>query len=237
MKKKLNLSPTSLNLFRECPRCFYLEKKMKISRPAGPFPSLPSGMDAIIKKRFDAARVDDKSMPPELKSIKGKLFKDIEKLNIWRNWRLTDLKFETPTLIFSGAIDDCIIEDDGAYAPLDYKTRGFALKEDSAQHYVFQMSAYALLFKGAGFKVSSNGYLIFYIPDTMSGTNVSFHTEVVRVPIDIQDVIAAIKRAEQTLTSSTMPAPGIDCVFCKYKDEVLIEPPALKHKENLWSKI
>ncbi len=44
------LSPSSINLFLECPRCFWLQLVKKITRPQGAFPSLPSGMDRILKQ-------------------------------------------------------------------------------------------------------------------------------------------------------------------------------------------
>ncbi len=43
------LSPSSLNLMEECPRCFWLEKHKVWKRPSSVFPSLPSGMDNILK--------------------------------------------------------------------------------------------------------------------------------------------------------------------------------------------
>ena len=49
----MRLSPSSLNLFLECPKCFWLRMKMGVHRPMGPFPSLPSGMDGLIKTYFD----------------------------------------------------------------------------------------------------------------------------------------------------------------------------------------
>ena len=45
------LSPSSLNLFVNCPRCFYLQVVKKIKRPDTPFPSLPSGMDDALKQK------------------------------------------------------------------------------------------------------------------------------------------------------------------------------------------
>ncbi|MEK6875437.1 MAG: hypothetical protein AABX30_02030 [Nanoarchaeota archaeon] len=48
-----NYHPSSLSLMKECPRCFWLAQHNVWQRPAGIFPSLPSGMDAILKKHFD----------------------------------------------------------------------------------------------------------------------------------------------------------------------------------------
>ena len=50
------LSPSSLNLMKECPRCFWLDKHNVWKRPSGIFPSLPSGMDKILKVHFNKFR-------------------------------------------------------------------------------------------------------------------------------------------------------------------------------------
>lgn len=36
------LSPSSLNLLEDCPRCFWLKMVKKIKRPMGPMSSIPS---------------------------------------------------------------------------------------------------------------------------------------------------------------------------------------------------
>ena len=59
------LSPSSLNLMKECPRCFWLAKHKVWKRPSGIFPSLPSGMDKILKVHFDKFMEKDE-LPPEL---------------------------------------------------------------------------------------------------------------------------------------------------------------------------
>jgi len=46
-------SPSSLSLLKDCTRSFWLKFNKKISRPADIFPSLPSGMDKILKVHFD----------------------------------------------------------------------------------------------------------------------------------------------------------------------------------------
>ncbi len=80
------LSRSSLSLARECPRCFWLKIHKNISRPKGPFPSLPSGFDIILKNHFDSHR-DRNELPPELKDeLDGVgLFQDKDKLKEWRN--------------------------------------------------------------------------------------------------------------------------------------------------------
>ena len=46
-------SPSSLSLLKDCPRCFWLKFNKDIKRPDSIFPSLPSGMDKILKVHFD----------------------------------------------------------------------------------------------------------------------------------------------------------------------------------------
>ena len=63
--KTFKLSPSFISLMEECKRCFWLEKHKVWSRPVAIFPSLPSGMDNILKKHFDKFR-DRNRLPPEL---------------------------------------------------------------------------------------------------------------------------------------------------------------------------
>ena len=82
------LSPSSLNLFKECPRCFWLTQHKVWKRPDGIFPSLPSGMDSILKQHFDKF-MRKGLLPPEIKDngdAKGMLrFNDEDLLKVWRS--------------------------------------------------------------------------------------------------------------------------------------------------------
>ncbi|MCH8329260.1 MAG: hypothetical protein IIB81_02615 [Nanoarchaeota archaeon] len=122
------LSPSSLSLLKDCPKCFWLHFNKKIRRPAGIFPSLPSGMDKILKIHFDAFR-DKGKLPPEIKELKDvKLFDNKELLEIWRNnfkgiqWK------DKENNLFRGAIDNLLKKGDKLIV-LDYKTRGYPLKD------------------------------------------------------------------------------------------------------------
>ena len=52
----MSLSASTLKLYLECPRCFWLHLNKRIERPRGPFPSLPSGMDRVLKGYFETYR-------------------------------------------------------------------------------------------------------------------------------------------------------------------------------------
>ncbi len=54
--KPFRLSRSKLDLFIECPRCFYLDRKLGVGRPPGyPF-NLNSAVDELLKKEFDIHR-------------------------------------------------------------------------------------------------------------------------------------------------------------------------------------
>ena len=53
MSMPYKLSPSSLSLLSDCPRCFWLQLNKGVKRPEGIFPSLPSGIDRILKDHFD----------------------------------------------------------------------------------------------------------------------------------------------------------------------------------------
>src|SRR5262245_47999348 len=105
------LSPTTLNLFADCPRCFWLAKRKGIRRPSGPFPSLPNGMDRLLKTHFDRHRANG-SVPPELARFPGRLFSDRTRLDIWRNNR-RGLRCAIDGTMLMGALDDLFLGEDG----------------------------------------------------------------------------------------------------------------------------
>ncbi|MFH0838608.1 MAG: PD-(D/E)XK nuclease family protein [Candidatus Omnitrophota bacterium] len=213
--EKIRLSPSGLNLFRECPRCFWLEKKKGIKRPAGIFPSLPGGMDLVIKAYFDKYRMQ-RTLPPELKSrIPGELFSDIIILRKWRSWRATDLYYEDKKLniTLSGALDDCLIED-GFYVPLDYKTRGSELKEDPRQYYQTQLDSYCLMLDASGFKTKNLAYLLYYWPlEVRESGIVKFHVEPIRVETNM-DAVKKILSDAISILNSDIPQPSWKCEYC-----------------------
>jgi len=57
------LSRSKISLFLNCPRCFYLDRRLGIGRPPGfPF-NLNSAVDALLKKEFDLHRAKEKAHP------------------------------------------------------------------------------------------------------------------------------------------------------------------------------
>jgi hypothetical protein len=227
------LSPSKLNLFNDCPRCFWDEMINKLSRPRGIMASLPIGIDSKLKKYLDNYRG---TLPPELSGkLDGALFNDAETIRAWRNWRVglsyTDNKSGA---VLIGALDDCIVEtsDEGKiYIPLDYKTKASAPKfEDAVKYYQTQLNCYNLMLEANGYKIAGPmglAYLVYFWPEYIKeigevehpvlgkGMQFIFGVEVFKIPCDIENTKALIKRAVDVLNGER-PLPGTDCEYCSY---------------------
>ncbi len=225
MKQKdgrTRLSPSTLNMFLECPKCFWLEQVKGIHRPRGIFPSLPGGMDLLIKKYFDKYRALGK-LPPELEGkMDVDLFSDNELLNKWRNWR-SALVYEDPETgaVLSGMLDDLGVlpmEKSGKgqtlFVPLDYKTRGFDVKEGGEGFYKNQLNCYGLLLRENHMKPAGHAFLIYYIPkDVAEKGMVRFDIVPKRVDIDPDEALATFKKAQE-LINGPMPEAHTECEYC-----------------------
>jgi hypothetical protein len=212
-------SPSSLNLLRDCPRCFWLHFKKGIKRPTGAFPSLPGGMDKILKAHFDSFR-DKGGLPPELKELNGKikLFDNIELLDIWRNNRKGIQWTDSKGNLFRGAVDN-ILQKGKKLIVLDYKTRGYPLKEDTAEHYQDQLDIYNFLLRENGYETEDYAYLLFYHPSKVNENgDVVFHTDIVKMDISIKNAQRIFKEAVKTLEGD-LPEAAEDCSFCKWAEE------------------
>ena len=210
------LSPSSLSLLKECPKCFWLHFNKNIKRPNGIFPSLPSGMDRVLKAHFDSFR-DKNELPPELKKLKGvKLFNNIELLKTWRN-NLKGVQYKDKDgNLIRGAVDN-ILEKGSKLIVLDYKTRGFPLKEDTAEHYQDQLDLYNFLLRKNEYKTENYAYLLFYHPDKVNAEGeILFNTDLVKMSISISNAEKIIKNALNILEIS-MPDSSEECEFCKWR--------------------
>lgn len=209
-------SPSSLSLLKECPRCFWLHFNKKIRRPDIPFPSLPSGMDRVLKDHFDRF-MEKGELPPELQElhVEVTLFDDKELLKVWRNnfkgiqW--TDEKGN----LFRGAVDN-ILKKGNRLIVLDYKTRGYPVKENTHKYYQDQMDIYNLLLRNNGYQTEDYTYLLFYHPNKIyESGDVDFHVDLIKTKINIKNAEDIFKRAVDVLEGE-MPEPSDGCGFCKW---------------------
>lgn len=212
------ISPSSINLMIECPHCFWLQVVKGIKRPETPFPSLPSGMDKVLKEHFDRF-MEKGELPPELREqecVDGcSLFKDKEKLKVWRNNR-QGLEFydKNSDVLLHGAVDNILVKGKRLIV-LDYKTRGYPLKDDTHEHYQAQMDLYNFLLRKNGYDTEDYTLLLFYYPNKVLETGeVVFDTELRKIKTSVKDGEELFRKAI-TIISNPIPEPSEGCGFCK----------------------
>jgi hypothetical protein len=159
---RISLSPSKLGDFKRCPRCFYDSYASKFPRPRGIFPSLPGGMDLIMKKYVDQYRG---KLPPALVGkVPGVLYSNLSQMNKWRNWRSGPTYNDyANNITLIGALDDCLVDGD-IYIPLDWKTKGSEPEDDGSQYYQLQMDCYNLMLEAQGMRVREEAHLVYIYP-------------------------------------------------------------------------
>jgi len=202
----------------DCPKCFWLQFRKNIKRPDGIFPSLPSGMDLILKEHFDSY-IDKEELPPELEkhALDGvKLFNDRKQLEIWRNNKKGITFQDEKGNILKGVVDN-ILTKGKKLIVLDYKTRGYELKEDTHEHYRNQLDFYNFLLRKNNREIEDFSYLLFYFPDKVVEKVFLFHTRLVKLEVNVKHAEQLWKDALKLL-DGPMPESSDECGYCKYRE-------------------
>ncbi len=215
----VQLSASTLKLFQECPRCFWLHLNKRIERPRGPFPSLPSGIDRVLKAYFDAYRRCG-TLPP---LIDGKVEGTLAQAALTLGF--TD---ERTQARLWGKLDDCVILPEGRLAPLDHKTRASAPDGVgyTEKYYQFQMNVYALLLERNGHPTSRTAYVVYYFPvDGLLHHGFPFQVAVHRVTTDPEGAYAIFASGCRCL-AGPLPEAGALCQFCRWAEASRPRPPS-----------
>jgi CRISPR/Cas system-associated exonuclease Cas4 (RecB family) len=174
-------------------------------------------MDKILKEHFDAFRALGK-LPPELSSLDDVTLFDEPVLSTWRNNRKGIQWVDAAGNTFMGAVDNILVRH-GKLIVLDYKTRGYALKEDTAAHYQDQLDIYNLLLQKNGYKTEDYAYLLFYHPkEVRKNGDVVFNTDLVKMKVEVSNAEKIFKKALKVL-EGPKPKAGKECGYCKYVGE------------------
>jgi len=217
LNKRIQLSPNSLNLYLECPYCFWLEKGQGIRRPP-PYPyALNTAVDILLKQEFDSYRAKDESHPLLIAhNVPAKLFANQQLLNVWRNnfegIRYYDRQLDA-TLF--GAVDDILEFSNGALAPLDYKSTGSRVAK-VYDRFQLQMDIYTFLLEKNGYTTNRKGCLAFYVVDKENGFEgrLPFKKEIHMIDTDPAHVPSLFKEAVELLRQEKPPqAHRPDCPF------------------------
>lgn len=223
------LSRSKIELFMQCPRCFWLDVRLKITRPSSPPFNINKAIDELFKKEFDVYRAAKTPHPlmtdNQIKAIPYQ-HTDLDK---WRHNFTGIVALHTPTnLHMFGAIDDVWVNDAGELIVVDYKAtakdKEVSLDADWQISYKRQLEVYQWLLRQNGFKVSPTGYFVYANgrADLPGFDNkVEFRTKVIPHIGDDSWVEPTIIKMKACMDNDTMPPMGESimggpCEFCSY---------------------
>jgi len=222
------LSRSKLDLFLNCHRCFYLDRRLGVSQPPGfPF-SLNSAVDKLLKKEFDILRAKGEAHPLMVKFGIDAIPLKHEKLDEWRDpFKGITFHHKPSNLVITGGIDDVWINPQGEYIIVDYKATSKAeevsLDADWQIGYKRQMEIYQWLFRQNGFRVYKTGYFVYCNGKTDGEKfDAKLEFEIKILPYDGDDswVEKAVEDAHRCLASNKIPDSSPDCDYCNYRQAV-----------------
>jgi len=225
---KWRLSRSKIDLFVECPRCFYIDNKLGTARPRGPAFTLNVAVDALFKKEFDIYRKKEEPHPLMKQYGVNAVPFTHKSLDTWReNFEGIEFHHEATGFTISGAIDDVWIDTDGKLIVVDYKATAkegtIETLSDSAweDQYKRQIGVYQWLFMQNGFEVNTLGYFVYANGDDTPPTfnNVlTFETTLVPCEGDTSWIEPTLTAIKACLQSDTFPKPGDACEYCVYRE-------------------
>jgi len=228
-KTPFKLSRSRLELFLNCPRCFYLDRRLGVDRVGMPAFTLNSATDALLKKEFDVHRAAGTRHPiMEQYRIDAVPFRHPD-IDVWReNFKGVEYHHEPTNLIITGAIDDVWQDTDGRLIVVDYKStstqKEISLDDQWKQGYKRQMEIYQWLFRRRGFDVAETGYFLFVNADTSRPAfdgRLEFASSLVPYTGNDGWVEDAIVAAHACLKAETLPDSSAGCEWCAYREAVV----------------
>ena len=232
----------------QCPRCFWLDVRLKISRPSSPPFNINKAIDELFKKEFDSYRSKGEPHPLMVSHKINAIPFTHEHLNVWReNFTGVATVHKATNLHVFGAIDDVWINESDELIVVDYKATAkqadVSIDSQWQISYKRQMEVYQWLLRQNGFKVSSTGYFVYTNGRfDLDGFNdqLTFKTKVIPYVGNDAWVEPTLHRMKDAMDDDNIPAIGTaamggPCEFCAYaraRTELTIKEIQAKVKVN-----
>ena len=237
------LSRSKIELFTECPRCFYLDNKLGTARPRGPAFTLNVAVDELFKQEFDTYRKKKGPHPLMQKFGLNAIPYQNDKLDVWRD-NFAGITYEDNETGFtiSGAVDDIWENADGTLSVVDYKATSKDEKIESLSNsgweasYKRQMGVYQWLLRKNGFNVSPVGYFVYAnaLKKGQEGFADTLHFETTVIPCegDTGWIDETLPKIKAVLDSKQLPPVGNSCEYCAYREASGKKLQAIFHAKN-----
>ncbi|MDE2009286.1 MAG: PD-(D/E)XK nuclease family protein [Candidatus Omnitrophica bacterium] len=227
--EKFRISRSKIDLFLNCPKCFYLDRRLGIIQPSNfPF-SLNSAVDILLKKEFDGYRIKAEAHPLMKAAGLQAVPYNHPQINLWRDSLKGGISYVCPgsNLLITGAVDDVWINPQEELIIVDYKATAKAaevtIDASWQESYKRQMEVYQWLFRKNGFKVAETGYFLYCNGLTdREAFNQRLDFDVSLIPYQGNDIWidGVIEDVDQCLLSEHIPESGSSCAYCLYRAAV-----------------
>jgi len=208
--RALSVSQTTLNLLRECPRCFWFHTKAHVARPRDGWPSVLVRIDEVVCAYWNRYARRGELPPMFSGTLQG--VPVTPNLEAWYD-RVTGL-------YLTGRLDACLKIDGRSFAPVDHKSRGSHPRRISSA-YLLQLDLYQLLLEKNGYPSAGYGVLNYYIPDKCDlSKGLALTVEVSLVNTSTDRALDWLVRAREVLEMEDPPAPSDLCLFCRWLVQV-----------------
>jgi CRISPR/Cas system-associated exonuclease Cas4 (RecB family) len=218
------LSRSRLENFLNCPRCFYLDRRLGIEPPGMPAFSLNVAVDELLKKEFDAFR-RLQQIPPLLKANGIHALPLAHPLmDEWRH-PFTGIPYHhRPTnVILYGAVDDIWVDDKGQSFVVEYKStatdKAISLDTEYRQAYKRQMEIYQWLLRKQKLNISDTGYFVYCNADKSKKSfdaKLEFKIQIIVYQGNDRWVEEALVDSHRCLMQEKPPDYTPNCPYCRY---------------------
>ena len=247
-KEPFKVSRSKIELYMQCPRCFWLDVRLKITRPSSPPFNINKAIDELLKKEFDSYRLKNKPHPWMIENQIKAVPMQHSDLETWRHNFTGVFTLHKPTnLHVFGAIDDLWVDDKGKLIVVDYKAtakdKEVSIDSDWQISYKRQLEVYQWLLRQNGFDVNDTGYFVYTNGRMdMDGfyDKVEFVTKIIPYKGDsswVEDTLINMKECmESGMPEVGQAAMGGDCDFCTYaraRTELTIKAINSRNKKAL----
>lgn len=224
------LSRSKIELFTQCPRCFWLGERLKIKRPSSPPFRINSTIDDLLKKEFDIHRAAGTKHPLSEAYGLDLIPYQTEKMDEWRDALRRGIQhLHTKTnLLISGGIDDVWVDPaTDELVIVDYKATSknseVSIDADWQIAYKRQIEVYQWLFRQNDFMVSDTGYFVYCNGKTDSPSfDAKLEFDIKLIPYKGSDkwVEPTVIKMKDCLEGEMPPvgtaAMGGECEHCAY---------------------
>jgi hypothetical protein len=227
-EKTFKISRSKIELYFNCPTCFYKDAKLGLRKPPMPGWAINSAVDALLKKEMDICRAKDRSHGIFIENgldIKPFKHDDIEK---WQN-AFTGIQYKDTehNFLLYGGVDDIMVDKDGKLVVIDFKATAKAADilssaniYNNGESYKRQLEIYSWLLQKNGFEVSTKGYLMYYNGEASRphlGKQMHFRRTLVPFKLDTSWISPMIEEMYACLQSDKMPEYNdSNCEDCLY---------------------